>query len=94
MRQRAAELLQKLGRGASDAEEFASASKRKDIAEFTRLMDSTEPVEPSPERLHPWAADPRSVRCCFGQTKVKTCLSFLHFSLQYLNSSKITLIVQ
>jgi hypothetical protein len=45
----------------SDADAFDTAFERKDIGEFTRLMDSTEPIEPLPERMHPWAADPRSV---------------------------------
>lgn len=45
----------------TDADLFDIAFEQKDVKAFVRLMESTEPIEPLPERMHPWAADPKTV---------------------------------
>lgn len=68
VREQATELMQQLeALGSRSPRQAPAAEASADIAELTRLMDSTEPIEPLAERRHPWAADPTSVRRFFGQ---------------------------
>lgn len=61
------------GRRMSDADKFDVAFEKNDIAQFVRLMDSDEPIEEFAERMHPWAADPRTVGALAGTQLAILC---------------------
>lgn len=50
-----------LGSAQTDTEKFDAAYSANDVPALVALLNSKEPIDEPPERMHPWAANPRTV---------------------------------
>lgn len=49
-----------------DSQKFDKAFQDNDLKMFVQLLDSNEPIDPFPEKMHPWAADPTTIGSLAG----------------------------
>lgn len=54
------------GSPGDDAEKFDKAFEKGDLKAFVELLSSTQQIESFEERMHPWAADPKTVGALAG----------------------------